>query len=64
MSERSDQWPRVHTCMRNWCPAQSEDCKKCDEVINIIRKHQQALRDYPDFLPVVDLPGHDPAPGG
>lgn len=30
-------WPRVHTCLYNWCPRQHEECKRCDAVCAVIR---------------------------
>lgn len=39
MTERTDQWPRVHSCVNDWCPRQSDDCKRCDKLIAILREH-------------------------
>lgn len=36
MAENPKEWPRCHTCLYNWCPRQSDECKRCDVVIAII----------------------------
>ena len=41
MSEKLDEWPRVHTCLYSWCPSQRESCKTCDAVAAIIRADKQ-----------------------
>lgn len=38
MAERTDEWPRVHTCLYNWCPKKSENCDRCDRIVAIIQK--------------------------
>lgn len=38
MAERIDQWPRVHSCLYDWCPEQREECSKCDALVGIMRK--------------------------
>lgn len=40
--ERTDQWPRVHTCLRNWCPNEHDDCKRCDAVLALLLKNREA----------------------
>jgi hypothetical protein len=35
--EPIDKWPRVHTCLYDWCPKQSDECARCDAVLAIIR---------------------------
>lgn len=35
--ERIDEWPRVHTCLNSWCPKQSDECKRCDAVVELVR---------------------------
>ena len=37
MAENPKEWPRVHTCLYDWCPRQSEECRRCDAVVKIIR---------------------------
>ena len=48
MAERFDEWPRVHTCLYNWCPKHSDECNRCDGAIQIMRsgQHNQHLVDY------------------
>lgn len=44
MSEKLNQWPRVHSCLYSWCPKQSDECKRCDAVINILIKHDKDMQ--------------------
>lgn len=32
MVERLDQWPRVHSCLYNWCSEKKAECERCDAV--------------------------------
>lgn len=41
MAERIDQWPRVHSCLYDWCPQKREDCDRCDAVIGAMRRMQE-----------------------
>lgn len=34
--ERTDEWPRVRSCLNDWCPKKSDDCKRCDAVVEIV----------------------------
>lgn len=38
MGENPKEWPRVHTCLYNWCPRKSDKCCRCDSVLDIVRK--------------------------
>lgn len=38
MVENTKKWPRVHTCLYNWCPEKRDDCGRCDAVLEILRK--------------------------
>lgn len=40
MPENPKEWPRVRTCLYDWCPHEREDCKQCDAVLAIRRKIQ------------------------
>lgn len=44
MAERIDEWPRVHTCLKNWCPAKNPECDTCDEVCRIMVQAQRDER--------------------
>ena len=48
MAERTDEWPRCHTCLYNWCPEKSDECKRCDAVIAIIKDGAHARRAVED----------------
>lgn len=55
--ERTDKWPRVHTCLHDWCPKRSEECQRCDAVLEILKNaaRERACRrwmpDQEDGLP-------------
>lgn len=36
MAESLNTWPRVHSCLYNWCPQQREECARCDAVCSVI----------------------------
>lgn len=36
--ERIDEWPRVHTCLHDWCPKKSDECRRCDAIVKIARR--------------------------
>jgi hypothetical protein len=38
MAENINEWPRVHTCLYDWCPEKRDDCERCDAVVAILRK--------------------------
>lgn len=40
--ERTDEWPRVHTCLYDWCPRQSDECARCDALVKILRDNAAA----------------------
>lgn len=43
-SEPIDKWPRVHSCLYDWCPKRRDECRKCDAVVAILRaaaEHQR-----------------------
>lgn len=40
MSERTDEYPRIHSCLRNWCPSRWEECDRCDAVLAILKAHR------------------------
>lgn len=42
MAENPKEWPRVHTCLNNWCPEQRDDCGRCDAIVDILRKFRPA----------------------
>lgn len=51
MAERLDQWPRVHSCLYNWCPAKRDECRHCDAVVTILREQpDSALSPSVDFI--------------
>lgn len=35
MPERLDEWPRVHSCLYDWCPEKSDECKRCDAIAEL-----------------------------
>lgn len=51
MAENPKEWPRVHTCLNDWCPEPREDCKTCDKILDLIRS-QEPLGD--EFQKVLD----------
>lgn len=44
MVERSDEWPRVHTCLYDWCPEKHDDCRRCDAIVKITEEVTAGLR--------------------
>lgn len=56
MAENPKEWPRCHTCLYSWCPQQSDECKRCDTVLAILK----ADREPPEaaFDNVDDLLAH------
>ncbi len=44
MSERIDQWPRAHSCLNSWCPAQRPECVTCDEVCLLLINEERQKR--------------------
>lgn len=42
-----DQWPRVHSCLNDWCQEQREECQRCEAVCRILiergRSQSEAL---------------------
>ncbi len=34
--EKFNEWPRVHTCLYDWCPQESEECRRCDAIVKIL----------------------------
>lgn len=44
MSENPKEWPRVHTCLDNWCPAESDECKRCDGIVDILQRRDDIIR--------------------
>jgi hypothetical protein len=38
MTEKINEYPRVHTCLYDWCPARRDECQRCDRIIEIMRK--------------------------
>jgi hypothetical protein len=39
--ERIDQWPRVHSCVNDWCPEKRPECERCDRLVAILRGHRE-----------------------
>ncbi len=37
MSEKANEWPRVHTCLYGWCPAWNSECERCDKILTMVR---------------------------
>lgn len=37
MAENPAVWPRIHTCLYNWCLLQHEECARCDAVLAAIQ---------------------------
>lgn len=54
MTERIDEWPRVHTCLYNWCPKQREECNKCNQIITILsadkKKPEATFNNFDDMM--------------
>lgn len=50
MAENPKEWPRVHTCLLNWCPEKSERCGRCDAVLDIILKQEPLGADFQKVL--------------
>lgn len=48
MAENPKEWPRVHTCLNDWCPEQSDDCERCNKVLSLIRGHAEMPVKNPD----------------
>lgn len=40
MTESTTEWPRVHTCLHDWCPAKSKECERCDAVLEILKRRR------------------------
>jgi hypothetical protein len=49
MAERLDEWPRVHTCLRNWCPSKNDECERCDEVCRLLGELDRAKGKTPRY---------------
>jgi hypothetical protein len=48
MAERFDEWPRVHTCLHNWCSQEKPECARCDAVCRVFLDVNRGKRLYPD----------------
>lgn len=38
--EKLNEWPRVHSCLNDWCPKESEHCQRCNKCCEILRTHR------------------------
>lgn len=47
MAERTDEWPRVHTCLHNWCPSKNDECERCDAVIRLMIEGDAGRKTHP-----------------
>lgn len=41
--ENPKEWPRVHTCLNNWCPEQRDECWRCDKVLEILTRLKEKV---------------------
>lgn len=43
-AEKTDEWPRVHTCLHNWCSEKNPECAKCDAIVAVIAEQEAAMK--------------------
>lgn len=46
MAEKLDEWPRVHSCLYDWCPEKRDECRRCDAVAKLLMKGRESGQSY------------------